>query len=335
MADGKIFGFASGGVRKRACVVQNSLGASKVREYAPARHAFGLQGPNSDWPPPASSFRKLSMLSERAALALFVACAFHVTACSDAPVTPPSSVASAGTGGSSSEALGSSGSASGGASTAGQSGAGGLSGAGGAATPAMPCASYMDESGWALLVQIKNERQQVVYLGQKDAQCETSRPFEVRDGTRALLPALEKCQSTCQQLMQSGPTTCALACAAPSTIALQPGETLKVPWDGRFGVPQTLPATCASAAAQGTSACVQAAHIDANVFTFAAHAGTAVQCLAGAAGCTCAPNANGGCIAPGSVMSGTIITTEYLVKLEPGETSPSGEPPYIGLVFRD
>lgn len=174
-----------------------------------------------------------------------------------------------------------------------------------------------------------------MYVGQKDATCDTTRPFEVRDGSRALLPALEACQSSCQQLMQAGPTTCPLACAAPSTIALQPGETVKLPWDGRFGVPQTLPASCASAAAQGTTACVQAAHIEANIFTFAAHAGTARTCLAGAAACTCTPNTNGGCTAAGSTIGGTIITTEFLVKLEPGEVSPGGEPPYIGLVFRD
>jgi hypothetical protein len=191
----------------------------------------------------------------------------------------------------------------------------------------------MDESSWSLLVQIKNERSQVVYVGQKDAECETTRPFDVLDGARELLPALEPCQSSCQQLMQGGPATCPQACVAPSTIALQPGETLKVPWDGRYGVPHTLPSACASAAAQGVTACVQAAHVEANVFTFVAHAGTARQCLAGGT-CTCTPNANGGCSAASSAMSGTIISTEYLMKLEPGETSPSGEPPYIGLTFR-
>ncbi|RYZ09713.1 MAG: hypothetical protein EOO73_02185 [Myxococcales bacterium] len=277
------------------------------------------------------------MLSERAALALVLACAFQVTACSDAPATAPASTVTAPSGGAGAGAGGSTAivGGSGGAPAAGSAGTP-QAGAGGAAPPpAMACANYMDESSWSLVVQIKNERQQVVYVGHKDADCETSRPFEVRDGARALLPALEACQSSCQELMQAGPRTCPLACAAPSTIALQPGETLKVPWDGRFGVSQTLPAACASPAAQGTTACVQAAHIDASVFTFAAHAGTARQCLAGEASCTCTPNANGGCTAAGSVISGTIITTEFLVTLEPGEISPGGEPPYIGLVFRD
>ncbi len=279
------------------------------------------------------------MLSDRAALVLAVVCALHLAACSDAPVGPVDSVAGAASGGSATSALGGSASAStGGSGSAGQSasGAAGAGGGGGTAAVAeMACSNYMDESSWTLLVQITNRRSQVVYVGQQGATCETTRPFAVHDGARTLLPALEKCQSSCQQLMQAGPTTCPLACAAPSTIALQPGETLKVPWDGRFGVPQTLPQSCASAAAVGATSCVQAVHIEPSLLTFSAQAGTTRQCAAGQAGCTCAPNANGGCVAASSTIGGTIITTEFLVKLEPGEKSPSGEPPYIGLVFED
>jgi hypothetical protein len=110
---------------------------------------------------------------------------------------------------------------------------------------------------------------------------------------------------------------------------------MKVPWDGRFGVPRTLPSECASPAAQGVTTCVQADRIEPDVFTFAAHAGTVRQCLAGEGSCTCTPNQNGGCTASGSTLGGTVITTEFLVNLDPRETSPSGEPPYIGLVFRN
>ena len=59
-----------------------------------------------------------------------------------------------------------------------------------------------------------------------------------------------------------------------------------------------------------------------------------MQCLSPGA-CSCAPNQAGGCTNASSLISGTIYTTEYVVKLEPGETSPSGEAPFIGLVFKD
>jgi hypothetical protein len=199
----------------------------------------------------------------------------------------------------------------------------------------MACSAYVDESSWSLVVQISNQRQQAVYVSQRNADCETTRPFEVRDGSRTLLPALEKCPVSCQQLMQAAPTTCPAACPAPSTLTIQPGETVKVPWDGRFAVPHSLPAQCASAAAQGTTSCVQAAHIGAGVFTFSARAGTSRACANGSTSCTCTPGPNGGCVTAGSVIDGTIITTEYLVNLEPAEVSPGGEPPFIGLVFRD
>lgn len=229
----------------------------------------------------------------------------------------------------------------GGAGGAQASGTGGVGGAGssgaaaGGSAPAMACSSYMDESGWSLVVQITNQRKQPVHLGQDEASCDAQRLFQVADGSRAVLPGLEGCHSSCQQLMQSGPVTCPRACATPSTITLQPGETIKIPWDGRFAVPQTLPQQCLSAAAQGANGCVQAARIEAALFTFSARGGTSQQCLAGSTGCTCTPNQNGGCTTASSRIGGTIITTEYLVKLEPGEISPGGEPPYIGLVFKE
>jgi len=208
--------------------------------------------------------------------------------------------------------------------------------AGAPAAPPMACETYVDSGTWSLLVQIKNERTEPVYLGQDTASCDVQRVFQVEDGARAVLPSLDGCHSSCQTLMQTGPVACPLACAAPSTITLQPGETLKVPWDGRFGVPQNLPQQCLPSAQQGAStSCIQAKRIEPSVFTFSARAGTKHQCLAAGGACTCTPNQNGGCTTPSSLISGTIITTRYLVKLEPGEISPGGESQYIGLVFQN
>ncbi len=260
-------------------------------------------------------------------LALSASCTLCLAACGDPAPAVPAMMASAGA------AAGGSSGQTGGGSTPGGNAAVGGTGVSGA--PAMACSTYMDESGWSLVVQISNRRQMPVYLGQDKANCEPAPWFQVEDGSRTLLPSLEGCHSSCQQLMQGGPTSCPQACAQPSTLALQPGETVKIPWDGRFAVPNSLPPQCLSPAAQGLATCVQAARIEAALFTFSARAGTSRECLAGSGGCSCSPNANGGCLAPASLIAGTIITTEYLVKLEPGETSPSGEPPFIGLVFQD
>jgi hypothetical protein len=135
--------------------------------------------------------------------------------------------------------------------------------------------------------------------------------------------------------MQTGPVACPLACATPSTIMLAPGQGVDVPWDGRFAVAQTLPQQCMPSTSTAAASCVQAQQIEPSAFTFKALAGTRQQCLDPSGKCTCTPNANGTCTSPSSVISGTIITSELFIKLEPAEKSPSGEPPYIALEFKD
>lgn len=272
------------------------------------------------------------MLVQRGRLAFAVCCSLYLSGCSDPSVDPALQTSGAGGGGSSAGALGAAGAGAGGVGSAGSASAGA---SGGGSSPALACSSYMDASGWTLLVQITNQRKQPVYLGQTEEGCDTPGLFRVADGARVSLPSLAGCHDSCQQLMQSGPVACPTACAPPSSVTLQPGETIKIPWDGRYAVPQTLPPQCLSAAAQGTSSCVQAARIEAALFTFSARGGTTQRCLAASASCSCTPNQNGGCTTAASVISGTITTTEYLVKLEPGEISPGGEPPFIGLVFKE
>ena len=199
----------------------------------------------------------------------------------------------------------------------------------------MACSSYADDGTWSLRVSIKNEMTQTLYLGQQSSSCQGERLFEVEDAARQLLPALDVCRSSCETMMTSGAVSCPTVCAAPATITLEPGQTVQVPWDGRFGVDLALPQQCLVGAAPSNLACVRAERIEANLFTFLAHAGTRRTCLEPSGACTCAPNATGGCRAPSSLISGTIITTELILKLEPGEPTTGGEPPYIGLVFKD
>lgn len=214
-------------------------------------------------------------------------------------------------------------------------GGAGQSGAGTSAGGAVSCTSYADATGYTLPVHIKNSSKTTLYLGPQESSCEAARLFAVEDGARHVLPSLDGCHTSCQQLMQTGPVACPLACAAPATITLAPGQTIDVPWDGRFAVQQTLPQQCMPNAPTASGSCVQAQRVEPAAFTFKALAGTKRTCLDPSGTCACTPSANGTCTSASSVISGTIITTELFLKLEPGEKSPSGEPQYIGLEFKD
>lgn len=270
---------------------------------------------------------------------LWLALACPLVAC-DFGGDPAESPLSAGSSGAA-NAAGAAGAPSGGASTAGgAAGVGGLASAGGAtggsvSAPPMACSSYADKTGYQLVVRIENKMSRTLYLGQDEMSCQAQRLFKVQDGARAELPSLDGCHTSCDQMMASGPVLCPLVCESPATIQLDPGQSLQLPWDGRFGVMQTLPASCLKTAQANPATCVQADRIVPAIFTFSARAGSSRQCLDPSGTCTCAPNQAGGCKAASSLMGGTIYTTEYLVKLEPGETSPGGDAPYIGLVFKD
>lgn len=265
-------------------------------------------------------------LSRRITLCLW---ALSLQACGDEPVSGPLGGTDAVAGAS---AAGSAGQAGGGAAAG-----GGQAGAGGSIPqpPAMACSSYADDPTWSLLVTIKNEMSQTLYLGQESTSCQVERLFQVEDGARRLLPALAGCRSSCETMITSGAVACPTVCAMPSTTTLDPGQTIQVPWDGRFGVDFMLPQQCLLGAEPSSLACVRAERVEASLFTFSARAGTRRQCLDPSGTCNCTAAAAGGCTAPSSVIAGTIITTELILKLEPGEVATSGEPPYIGLVFKD
>jgi hypothetical protein len=271
------------------------------------------------------------MLLRRGRLALAVSCVLGLPGCGGTGIDTPDGVDAntSGNGGLAAAGQAAGGMvAMGGTTAVGGGGSGASAGAGGAQQPLVSCSNYMDASAWSLTIQIKNERKQPLYLGQDSATCEAQRLFQVEDGSRTVLQSLDGCHSSCQELMQSGPVACPATCASPSTITLEPGQTIKIPWDGRYGVAQNLPQQCLSALAPSAASCVQAQHIEPDLFTFSARAGTSRSCLA-AGGCACATNEYGSCTAASSLITGTIITTEYLIKLEPGES------PYIALVFTE
>ena len=67
--------------------------------------------------------------------------------------------------------------------------------------------------------------------------------------------------------MSSGPVVCPGVCAAPATVTLEPGQTVDIPWDGRFGVDFMLPQQCSLGGASSNLACVRAQRIEANIAT--------------------------------------------------------------------
>jgi hypothetical protein len=225
-----------------------------------------------------------------------------------------------------------------------QAGSGGVAGAGdpsagqatGGSAASVDCSTFTESAlSWSLLVQITKEMSQTIYLGQDSMSCDVRPLFQVLDGSNTELRSLDNCHTSCQAMMETGPVACPAVCAMPATVTLEPGQTIQIPWDGRFGLEHLLPQQCLQGTAQAPASCMQAQRIEAALFTFLATAGTRRECLAPGGTCTCTPNPNGGCTSPASLIGGTIYTSEYLVKLEPGEPSPSGEPPYIGILFRD
>lgn len=256
--------------------------------------------------------------------------ACSLSACVDTAVNDVPAPLESGGGGAAATAGGAAGSA--GMAQLGGAGVGGsATGTGGV----VECSSFTDQTGWTLPVHIKNTMSQTLYLGHEAMACEVQRLFQVEDGSRTVLPSLDACHSSCQAMMETGPVQCPAVCATPSTVTLEPGQSVTVPWDGRFGVEQTLPQQCLGAGVQGPATCIQAKRIEASAFTFIATAGTRRECLQPGGTCTCTPNANGGCTSAASLIGGTIYTSEFLTKLEPGETSPGGEPPYIEILFQD
>lgn len=214
-------------------------------------------------------------------------------------------------------------------------GAPAIGGSASAGPPAM-CSSFSDDTAWKLSVHIKNEKSTPIYLGSEQmAGCASERLFQVADGSRAVLPLLDSCRSSCTTVMAGGTAVCANACAAPSTVTLAPGQTIDLPWDGLYDVDTTVPSECMHTAVPGPTACVRAQKIKNGLFTFTALAGAERQCLTPGACSTCTPTSSGGCSTPGSLMAGTITTTNFIIALDPGESVVGADPQYIGLVFKD
>jgi hypothetical protein len=272
-------------------------------------------------------------------LLLLGPCFVCVTACGDDASRAPlgsvdgQSTAAGGTGGAAGSASSMSGT---GGSTGGSAAStGGSSTAGSGSVTPVNCEDLKDDKGWQLMIEIKNEMSQTLYLGPQEMNCEARELFQVEDGARRALPALAACRSSCQNAMTGMSVSCPLACPIPTTVTLESGQSVRVPWDGRFAVPQPLPQQCVTGTAAPPAECVSAQQVEAGVFTFSVQAGTTRRCLDPSGTCSCGPSAIGGCSTPTSLIGGTIVTIEFFMMLEPGEPSPNGAPPIVSLSFRD
>ncbi len=216
-----------------------------------------------------------------------------------------------GEGGSGSAGRGAGGTSSGGQGRAGTSGAGGM---------ADTCAAFDDEAGTFVSVLIRNETSAPIYLGQSMVTCGIDPFFSVVDSGGAPLPQPGGCRVSCLLARTQGVGGCPAICAFPSSIQLEPGETLQTSWDGLFQVQGSLPGSCTSfESPSATVSCDQAKRISAGTFTFSARAGTAIDCsqTTGAGQCSpCTEIGNGGCSTPGSLVGGKILSTSASILLD-------------------
>lgn len=241
-----------------------------------------------------------------------VACGGSSTSDGDGD-TPGSGGQSSGSGG---ESSGSGGSGSGGG-TGGSSAAGGSSGSMGSGGSGADCSQYEDAPTWSLMVQITNQTGAPLHLGQRELSCGAPRLFDVFE-QGVLLADFPMCRQPCEAVMRDGPLGCPAFCAYPSTITLKPGEATQVEWSGQYAVDVALPDQCLPQGGNsGISACDRAARIEPGIFTFAATAGTSLDCSQTSGTCeACAPNGRGGCMTQGALVGGEEISAEVTVELD-------------------
>lgn len=197
---------------------------------------------------------------------------------------------------------------------------------------AVSCTSFADDAAWKLTVHIKNQKSSTIYLGPQETGCAVGSLFEVADGSRTVLPGLDKCRASCSAVLQGAAPTCATACQTPATVALGPGQSIDIPWDGLVGVPSTVPAQCMQGMKPDT-ACVRAQQIKSGIFTFTARSGSQRMCLSPST-CTCTANADGTCTMQNSVIAGTITTSDFLIALDPTDNTVGVQSQYIAVVFK-
>jgi hypothetical protein len=198
--------------------------------------------------------------------------------------------------------------------------AGTSSGVGGAAPSPGKCAAFDDEASWSMLIRFTNKTKRTIHLGPSSVTCSVEPLFQLADATGTVLPPLGWCDRSCWEVMTRGHGGCADdVCYASVTISLAPGQAFELPWDGLYGSPTTLLASCLRADPQASPECTRARHVLDGLYTFLAEAGSTVDCSQTIGTCgPCSPNAEGGCTTGAALIGGEIISAKLQVELDPG-----------------
>ena len=179
------------------------------------------------------------------------------------------------------------------------------------------CAAFGNALGTTVQVQIRNETQIPIHLGQVMPSCANANLFSVADASGATLASPGFCMTSCDDVIHGTIRACpAIACALGSATTLQPGETLLTQWNGEFVVNEMLPASCRPVS--GQSECQRIEGVTAGAFTFSAQAGSKLDCTQfGGGKCSaCTPNKEGGCTTSGAVIGAPLLAAQAKVTLD-------------------
>jgi hypothetical protein len=207
---------------------------------------------------------------------------------------------------------------------------GGVAGSAGSAAAGSggeACEPYLNETGSAVQVSLINDTDVTIYLGPRMPGCTGEPLVSVTNASGELLAPGAFCTETCENHIQGTIIPCPpILCPINSVLALKPGENVMEQWSGAYAARVMLPPTCR--AADGTVECQRIEGVKPGVYTFTAQAGAAISCAqTGTGTCpACQPEATGGCVIPGAVVSGEMInaTTKVMLDGSYGVGGPGG-----------
>jgi len=178
------------------------------------------------------------------------------------------------------------------------------------------CNAFDDQPGGYVSIAIINKTSAPIYLGQDTLSCGVSPLFGVANDDGQLLAAPSGCRATCQDLRTHGPVGCPAICAFPSSTALEPEQALYIAWDGLYQLERKLPKQCVNP--DYGDACWQTLKIQPGPYTFSAIAGRSIDCSQTSGGpCPACSHLEGGCVTPGSLITGPLLKASTSVVLGP------------------
>jgi hypothetical protein len=143
--------------------------------------------------------------------------------------------------------------------------------------------------------------------------------YEVRDASNAALIEPTDCDSPCESWFLGNPIGgCTAICRSPEVTKLAPGEGIETQWSGRYVRRAELPRECNTAMPEENPVtCDLTKRVEPGSFTFSARAGSEYACNDYPGDCSdCEPNASGGCILRGAMVTGNANDARAAVDLD-------------------